>query len=518
MSPRKSAALVAASNIEALLDYAQSNLFLDSDDVIYVRNALLNLLGLPEPSDDIPNSYEFQKTLDELVDYAVKKGIAKIEESLLFETKIMGLLSPAPSKVIEIFDNIAAHDSVEAASNFLYDFSVASNYIRKVDIDKNLKWEFVGEKGTIGITINLAKPEKDPKDVERARLLQTGYPRCMLCAENVGYYGHLGHPARQTLRTIPLVLDDEQWFMQYSPFVYFEKHLIVASREHSPMNLTQSTFKKMMEFVELFPHFFVGSNAPLPIVGGSILAHDHYQGGAKVLPMFSSRGYAFYNVAGLPDVNISAVDWYNSVVRISSKNKQQLLSAIERLRIVWNDFTDEDVNVVAYTLDSNGKKIQHNTLTPICRFNDGEFVFDLILRNNRTDSAHPYGIFHPTEDMHNIKKEAIGLIEAMGLFILPGRLSKECADIKDILTGKAPLDFKALAADTNPLQKHLTVIAQLTADHGTKLRAEDAEEIINEYVNKTCEKILTTTAVFKNDETGRAVMDRFIKQVCGIEN
>jgi UDPglucose--hexose-1-phosphate uridylyltransferase len=515
MSPRKSDALVAACNIEELLDYAKSNLYLPDDDVNYVRNALLDLLRLPEPCFDFKEDYTFQQSLDRLVAYAIKKGLCAQEDALLFETKIMGLLMPAPSKVIETFDNIAAHKGTVAACEYLYDISVASNYIRKCDIDKNQKWEYEGARGKIMITINLAKPEKDPKEVARARLAATGYPKCMLCAENVGFAGHAGHPARQTLRTIPLVLDDEDWFFQYSPYVYFDRHLIAASVEHRPMNLTQSSFVKMMDFAELFPHFFIGMNAPLPIVGGSILAHDHFQGGAKVLPVFSARGRAFYNMAGLPDVNVSVVDWYNSVVRISSKDKKQLLSAIERLRIVWDEYVDEECGIIAYTLDENGKREQHNTVTAICRQNGGgEFYFDLVLRNNRTDEAHPFGIFHPSEDLHNIKKEAIGIIEVMGLFILPGRLAKELDEIVQILSGKIPLNFKELAQDDNPLQKHLTAIAQLTSDHGTKLREDDAREIVTAYVNSACEKILETTAVFKNDEKGQAAFDNFMKAVC----
>lgn len=512
MSPRKSTVSVAASNVEELIDYAKIKLALDDADVSYVRNALLSLLRLPNPSQEEVGKYNFQQSLDALVSYAVKGGIVQAHDALLFETQLMGILTPTPSRVIEIFDNIAAYQDIKAASKWLYDLSVSSNYIRKIDIDKNVKWEFEGGHGKLCITINLAKPEKDPKDVERAKLAATGYPKCLLCHDNVGFFGNAGHPARQTLRVIPLSLNNEDWFMQFSPYVYFDHHIIVINCEHKPMLLNSSSFVRMTDFVELFPHYFIGSNAPLPIVGGSILAHDHYQGGAKILPIFNARGRAFYNLSGFPDVNVSLPDWYNSVVRLSSKNKEQLLEAVDKLFAFWNDYSDESVNILAYDLDGKGKRTQHNTVTPICRINDdNEFCFDLILRNNCTDEAHPYGIFHPTEELHNIKKEAIGIIEAMGLFILPGRLLKESMEIKEILTGKMALDFKSLASADNPLQKHLTAIAQLTSDHGTKQRDEEAEKIINDYINSSCEKILETTAVFKNDEQGQAAFDNFMK-------
>ena len=514
MSPRKSNMSIAAGNVEELIEYAKIKLSLDDADVCFVRNALLALLQISCPSEEKVGSYNFQQSLDSLVGYAIKSGIIEEKSSLLFETQIMGILTPMPSRVIEMFDNLATYQSVKEASQWLYDLSVASNYIRKCDIDKNIKWEYEGTQGKICITINLAKPEKDPKDVAAAKLAATGYPKCLLCAENVGFYGNAGHPARQTIRTIPLTLNNEDWFMQFSPYVYFDQHLIVINNEHRPMDLTFDSFVRMLDFVELFPHYFIGSNAPLPIVGGSILAHDHYQGGAKILPMFSTRGRAFYNLSGFPDVNVSLPDWYNSVVRLSSKNKEQLLDAVMKLYDFWKDYTDESLDILAYTLDNDGKKTQHNTITPICRINDdNEFCFDLILRNNRTDESHPYGIFHPSEELHNIKKEAIGIIEVMGLFILPGRLSKESMEIKDILTGKTTLDFKSLASDDNPLQKHLGAIAQLTSDHGTKLSDEDAENVITDYINTSCEKILKTTAVFKNDEKGQAAFDNFMQSL-----
>ena len=298
--------------------------------------------------------------------------------------------------------------------------------------------------------------------------------------------------------------------MQFSPYEYFPEHVIAISREHRPMKLTDASFRRMVDFVDLFPEYFIGSNAPLPIVGGSVLAHDHYQGGSKALPVFNRPARKYYLAKDFADCNVSIVDWYNSIVRIEGKNKNQVTALAEKFRSAWDNYTDESVEVISSTT------AQHNTVTPIAYLNnDGEYTVILILRNNRTDEARPHGIFHPTADMHNIKQESIGIIEAMGLFILPGRLAKECTEIKNILTGATPLDFKALSENSNPLSKHLGMIAQLTATYGTSLSEEKAGDVITDYINTTCEKILDCTAVFKSDEKGQEAFDKFINSVIG---
>ena len=514
MSPRKSFEELAKINVSNLVDYAVNNLSLDEADVVFATNTLLDMLRLTEPSDAPVGKYDFYTSLTALSDHAIRKGICEESDRALFETRIMGALTPAPSKVIEIFDNIAARDGSMKAAEWLEALSERSAYIRRPDIDRNVQWEYDNPRGKIVITINLAKPEKTPEEVRRAKEAKTGYPKCLLCAENVGFYGNAAHPARQTLRTIPFELDGEDWFMQFSPYVYFEQHMIAVSREHRPMNVNAATFRRMLDFVDLFPGYFIGSNAALPIVGGSILAHDHYQGGKKVLPIFSAGARKRYLMKDFPDVNVSIAEWYNSVVRLESKNRAMLLDAAEKFRSAWENYSDEGADIICRTANADGSSTPHNAVTPTACFNDdGEYQINLILRNNRTDEKHPYGIFHPAEELHNIKQEAIGIIEVQGLFILPGRLQRESEQIKDILTGKTPMDFKAIAEDGHPLNKHLGMIAQLVADGGTEMSEEKAENAITDYINSACEKILDTTAVFKNTEDGQARFDKFIRSV-----
>jgi UDPglucose--hexose-1-phosphate uridylyltransferase len=506
---RRKVADIIAEHAEQLLSYAERRLYLKSEDRCYIRNHLFNLLKLNEPCSkaEISEDFDFQAVLDKIVDYAVDNKIIEPNERLLFETRIMGLLTPMPSVVTDYFDYIAATESAKKACEWLYDLSTANNYIRLPDIRKNIRWEAKKPRGDIIVTINLAKPEKDPKDIAAAaKMADTGYPACALCEDNVGFFGDIKRPARQTLRIIPLLLNDEDWFFQFSPYVYFDQHCLAISKEHRPMSLNADTFVRFLDFLEFFPDYFIGSNAALPIVGGSILAHEHYQGGLKVLPLMKAPSREFYLSDDFPEVKISIVDWYNSVVRLESKNRRQIIAAASKLLSEWKSYRNEELSIIPETDGT-----PHNTVTPIARINDdGEWCLDMILRNNRTDSKHPYGIFHPTEDMHNIKKEGIGIIEVMGLFILPGRLLREAMEIKKILTGETPLDFKALAEEGNPLAPHIGMIAQLANDYGTRLNAEAAEAAVTDYINDTCERILDCTAVFKNDTAGRAGFSEFL--------
>ncbi|MBR2956255.1 MAG: galactose-1-phosphate uridylyltransferase [Clostridia bacterium] len=507
--PRKSIEELTRRNIRRLIDHATNHLELQDLDAIYVENELLNFFGVTEPYTDDIGQYELYQVLGELFDVAVKKKLYLESDRLLFEGRVMGTLMPRPMATIERFDNIAAHKGSREAAKWLQSIEEHSTYLRRPDLDKNIKWEHENtQRGNVIVTINLAKPEKTAEEIERAKNAKTGYPKCVLCGENIGHYGNAAQPARQHIRTIPLELNGEDWFMQFSPYEYFPEHIIAISREHRPMKLTGDSFKRMVDFVDLFPDYFLGSNAPLPIVGGSVLAHDHYQGGSKALPVFNRPARKHYLVREYPNCNVSIVDWYNSIVRIEGKNKNQVTALAEKFRSAWDTYTDESVGVIACTT------AQHNTVTPIAYLNsDGEYTIILILRNNRTDDTHPHGIFHPTADMHNIKQESIGIIEAMGLFILPGRLAKECAQIKDILTGTTPLDFKAISEDGHPLNKHLGMIAQLTATNGTAMKDKEAGDAITDYINQTCEKILDCTAVFKCDEQGQTSFDKFIHSV-----
>ncbi len=495
------------------VDYAKDNLSLRAEDEAFVTNSLLSTFSLGAPAQQSAPYGDFQSDIvDPIVEYAVQNGMAKDEERLLFETKLLGIVTPAPSSVVDKFDTIAANKGVKAATDWLFELSVNNNYIRKVDIQKNIKWEHVGKFGKIGITINLSKPEKDPKQIALAKLMpKTGYPSCLLCPENVGYAGNLNHPARQTLRIIPIKLGGEDWSIQYSPYQYYNEHIIALSNEHRPMLVNSDTLYRLLDFVDTFPHYFIGSNAALPIVGGSILTHDHYQGGSKVLPMFEAGIRKNYVGNKYKNVSISIADWYNSVVRVSGKNKFEVHEVASDILNCWANWTDESVNVICNTGE------QHNAVTPIARKEGGDYIIDMILRNNRTDEAHPYGIFHPEEKLHNIKKEGIGIIEVMGLFILPGRLKAELEVIKDYICGNKNIDFKELNDTENPMYKHAQTIIQLVNDHGDNRDRAYADRVVTDYVNNACEQILECTAVFKNDEKGQTAFEKFIEQGMGFK-
>ena len=510
MSSSSKETITVQKTINSLINYAYSELGMPDVDLIYAKNQLLDILHLDEPCEEVETNKNIYELLETITKFAIDNNLTNEEEAINFQTRIMGLITPPPSSTIEEFENIAYRDGNMAAARWLYDFGFKTTYIRKPDIDKNIMWSYELPRGKIDITINLSKPEKTPEQIAKAKLFKGGYPKCMLCIQNVGFTGNAAKPARQTLRTIPIELGGELWHVQYSPYNYFKEHLIAFADEHRPMKINRDTFVRMADFVDIFEDYFIGSNADLPIVGGSILAHDHYQGGAKVLPIFSRGNRKNFFFLGYPDVNVSIVDWFNSVVRIESKNKEQLINIAEMFRVAWENYSASEANILSNTGDE-----KHNTITPIMSMNSGVYRLDMILRNNRTDANHPYGIFHPTEDMHNIKKEGIGIIEATGRFILPGRLSKEMVMIRNILTSKDAIPFKDLADEKHPLNKHLGMIAQLSMDIGTGIAESKANAAITEYVNKTCEKILDTTAVFKNDEKGQKHFAKFIISVVG---
>lgn len=496
--------------IEQLLDYATKNLSLDKYDIHYTRNALLDnfKLGATAPQGELPAYDDIQDVVDFMIDYAIAKGLTTEDERLLYETRIFGIVTPAPSSIILKYDITEAMQGVESATDYLYDLSCANNYLRLKDINKNIMWDYKGSRGDLVVTINLSKPEKDPKQIAAALKAKTGYPACMLCPSNVGYAGNAAHPARQTLRTIPVTLNGEQWWIQFSPYQYYSKHLIAFCDEHRPMKVNHDCIARLVDFVDQFPHFFMGSNAALPIVGGSILTHDHYQGGGKSLPMFKAPVRKAFK-SPIKGASIEIVDWYNSVVRVSSKKK---LVAIETANYVleqWFEYSDESVNILCKT------DAQHNAVTPIARYEDDKYIIDMILRNNRTDEAHPYGIYHPTEDLHNIKKEGIGIIEVMGTFILPGRLDKELKAIQEYLTGKVAFNYEEVANENHPLTKHKDMIKTLIEKNGTANSEENAKKAVTDYINNACEQILECTAVFKNNEQGRNAFDKFMIEGLG---
>jgi len=506
----------ASKNIKKLLDYATKKLYLQDYDYLYVQNILLDELHIEEPYEGEIEDYDFYDVMDALSTFAVSKKIIKESEKINFETKLIGFTMPTPSKTVELFDEIAAYEGPEEACNMLFKLGEDSAYLRRKDLNKNIIWENENdEKGNIIITINLSKPEKTQEQVKAAKLANSGYPKCLLCAENLGFAGNAAKPARQTIRTIPFELDGEKWFMQYSPYQYFDHHLIAVANEHRPMCVNKATFRRMLDFIDMFPHFFIGSNAALPIVGGSILAHDHFQGGNKVLPVFNRPVKKSFQAIGFADVNISIVDWYNSIIRVESKNRKQIVEMVSKIYDIWSSYDDESVNIISSTKNGD-ETIQHNAITPIVSINkDGEYQFDLVLRNNRTNDDYPFGIFHPTKDLHNIKQESIGIIEVLGLFILPGRLASEATLIRDILTsGKTLNDYAQIATDEqNSLYKHWDMIVQLVLENGTECQQSEADTAITSYINKACERILECTAVFKNDEKGQKAFDRFIDEI-----
>ncbi|NCA66890.1 MAG: UDP-glucose--hexose-1-phosphate uridylyltransferase [Clostridia bacterium] len=494
-----------ADKIELLISYAKMYLMLQDTDEWYVRNRLMETLKISQPS--YPTQ-DVAKLIDDILHplslYAISEGIIDEAQIDQFETKLIDFVMPAPSVIIECFDRKCLNEGMRQATTWFYDFCCKCNYIKTEDIKKNIVWSFTGSNGDIVVTVNLSKPEKDNREVAAARALpQLQYPKCMLCTSNVGFMGRPCYPSKYNLRTIPIFLGDELWHFQFSPYSYYEQHCIALSDEHKPMTLNSASFEKMLEFVSLFPHYFIGSNAPLPIVGGSILTHEHFQGGGKVHPMFKRPVYKQYKHTDFAGVKFGLLDWYNSVIRLKSKNKEALLAAVNYIHEKWCAYSDESVGILSKTTE------QHNTITPIIRMERGEIFAELILRNNRTDSDHPFGIYHPTEDLHNIKKEGIGVIEVMGTFILPGRLASEFHGIANYLNGKKPFNEKELSNPENPLFKHRFMIAELLIRNGI-VTEDKASTLVTAYINKVCEQILECTAVFKKDAKGKNAFDIFM--------
>lgn len=498
--------------VEKLLAYAEEFLHLKKLDVIYTRNLLLREFKLKEPAEDADVSAV--KTLsvpDELVAeterYALENGLCEEGEENLYSTYIMGILSPKPSEVNEEFFRLRKEEGVKAACRYFYDLCIKNNYIQKTAIDKNLKWEYKDGDNILEITINLSKPEKDNKEI--AKLLvkkaeKPKYPKCLLCKENEGFEGSLSHPARENIRTVSLNLAGEEWFVQYSPYAYYDEHCIAISKQHVPMNVNAKTVEKLADFVDVFPNYMIGSNASLPIVGGSILNHEHFQGGVHLMPMHKSHIAVEMKSAKYPDVKVGIADWYNSVVRLQSANRAHVVALTGEIVEFWKTYSDEENDIVAKTGDT-----PHNASSPIVRKIGDEYCIDLILRNNRTSEEYPDGIFHAHPEHHNIKKEGIGLIEAMGLFILPGRLKKQLAMIADILCGREKYDEAALNDSENYLYVHRDMIKKLKASFNGKTY-EEAHAAVISYVNETCKNILDNTAVFKKNETGVKGFKKFL--------
>ena len=490
--------------IKKLADYAVSRGLAEQSDRDYLINGILAALRLGELTDDVrDDDPDLETMLGDLCTYAYEAGLIESDSVAyrdLFDTSLMGILTPRPSEVIARFTALYK-ESPEAATDYFYKLCRDCDYIRTYRVKKDLKWVYESDFGPIDITVNLSKPEKDPKAIAAAKSMpQSGYPKCLLCHENVGYAGNPGRPARQNLRQIPLTLDGEAWYLQYSPYVYYNEHCIVLCGEHVPMRITRSTFEKQLSFVEQFPHYFLGSNADLPIVGGSILTHDHMQGGRYTFAMTQAPIEKSITFRGFEDVEAGIVHWPLSTIRLRSEKKERLVELADRILAAWRGYTDESAFVFAET---NGEP--HNTITPIARYQNGKLELDLVLRNNITTEEYPLGVYHPHPDKHNIKKENIGLIEVMGLAVLPSRLKKEIEIMKEyILGGK---DF----SENADIAKHKVWFEAFRDKY--RFTADNTEEILRQEIGKTFAAVLEDAGVYKCTEEGRAAFMRFVASV-----
>lgn len=491
--------------IDELVCYGINHQLVDRADEVYTRNRLLELFGLEiyEKSDFSGEVRPLHEILEDLLDIACKEGILE-EDTItmkdLFDTKIMGLLTPPPSVVQKTFAE--KYDvSPKEATDYYYTFSQATNYIRKDRIAKDEKWVTDTEYGPIDITINLSKPEKDPRDIAKAgKAKASGYPSCLLCRENEGYAGHFNHPARQNHRIIPMVLGGEDYYLQYSPYVYYNEHCIIFNKEHIPMKINKETFAKLLEFVQKFPHYTAGSNADLPIVGGSILSHDHFQGGNYTFAMAKAPYEKMFTMKAWPNVTAGIVKWPMSVIRLQGENLAEIADAADHILKMWRSYSDEAAFIFSETDGT-----PHNTITPIARMRGNLLELDLVLRNNITTEEHPMGVYHPHSEYHHIKKENIGLIEVMGLAVLPARLKKEMA-----LLEEAVLSGKNLRED-EVLSKHADWAEKWQAEN--TVTSENIHDIVQREIGKVFAKVLECAGVYKRTEEGMKTFERFIETI-----
>lgn len=492
-------------SIKKLVCYGIECELIKDCDKVYVTNRILECLRLDEyeePSKDFTN-VNLEETLKELLDFAVEQNI--IEDSIvyrdLFDAKLMACLMPMPHEVIERFYSLY-EESPEKATDYFYKLSRDSDYIRRYRIVKDMRWSVPSEYGDIDISINLSKPEKDPKAIAAAKLQkQSGYPKCMLCKECEGYAGRTNFPARQNHRVIPITINNTDWGFQYSPYVYYNEHCIVFNGEHTPMKIEKATFQKLFDFVKLFPHYFLGSNADLPIVGGSILSHDHYQGGHYTFAMAKAPIENSFTIKGFEDVEAGIVKWPLSVIRLRSKNSDRIIELADIILKKWRSYTDEDVFIFAET---DGE--QHNTITPIARKVGDTFELDLTLRNNITTGEYPLGVYHPHEKYHHIKKENIGLIEVMGLAVLPSRLKEELQILAEYI-----VDNKDIRSNEK-IEKHADWAYEFMKNYDN-ITKDNVMDILKTEVGKVFVGVLEDAGVYKCTEDGRRAFMRFVESI-----
>ncbi len=491
--------------IERLLDYGVRKNIITVEDTLYVRNRLLDLLNISDWQERNVDagSMTVDEILSPILDYAIEQGIITDTQNSrdLFDTRIMGMLMPMPREVIAKFEE-RYELSPEDATDWYYMFSRDVNYVRAARIERDIKWTHDCEYGTLDISINRSKPEKDPRDIAAAKTAKaSGYPKCQLCLENTGFAGHTTHPARQNLIPVLITVAGERWSLQYSPYGYYNEHCIAFNNAHIPMKIDDKVFGKLFDIIEYLPHYFIGSNADLPIVGGSILSHEHFQGGRYTFAMELSPIEEEFTVKGYPDVKAGIVKWPMSVIRLISGDKKALSECCNTVLTAWRGYTDPEAYIFAETDGT-----PHNTITPIARKSGDSYVCDLVLRNNITTPDRPIGLYHPAPELHHIKKENIGLIEVMGLAILPARLADEI-----LLLEKALLCGEDIRSDPK-LASHADWAEQLLCDH-PEFSAENAQDIIKDEIGKVFKKVLLDAGVFKRTPEGKAAFHRFISKI-----
>lgn len=491
-------------SIKKLVEYGLLTGLIEEEDRIYTTNRLLELFGLDEleegGEDAAVSMEDLEAILKEMLDYACEQGLTQdsVVYRDLFDTKIMGLLTPRPSEVIRTFREKYADDPKEA-TDYFYKLSRDTDYIRRYRIAKDQKWISSTKYGDLDITINLSKPEKDPKAIAAAKnAKQSGYPKCLLCRENEGYAGRVNHPARQNHRIIPVTINGSNWGFQYSPYVYYNEHCIVFNSQHIPMKIEHDTFCKLFDFVKQFPHYFVGSNADLPIVGGSILSHDHFQGGNYEFAMAKAPVERIFTVQGFTDVDAGVVNWPMSVIRISHEDPDRLVALADVILEKWRGYSDESAFIFAET---DGEP--HNTITPIARKRGDKFELDLVLRNNITTEEHPLGVYHPHAKLHHIKKENIGLIEVMGLAVLPARLKGEMERLAEAIVMGADI------RKDEELAKHADWVEEFLP-HYQSVDQGNIMEILHKEIGNVFMEVLEDAGVYKRDDAGQAAFDRFL--------
>ncbi len=494
-------------DVQKLIDYALANRLITKDDVYVVRNGLMEALRLADWEECSGNyaGESIDDILEPLISYAAENGlIADTANSRdLFDTKLMGILTPMPREMIAEFRRLYAI-SPKHATDWYFDISRKLNYVRAGRIAKDMKWLYDCEYGTLDITINCSKPEKDPRDIAAARTQKaSAYPKCQLCPENAGFPGHATHPARQNLRPIPLTVNGEEWQLQYSPYGYYNEHCIVFNEKHIPMKIDRSVFDKLFDIIDYLPHYMVGSNADLPIVGGSILSHEHFQGGGYTFAMAKAAVETSFRIPAYPSVSAGIVKWPMSVIRVSSADRRELAECCNDILVKWRSYSDESVGIFAQT-----DGVPHNTITPIARKNGDMYECDLVLRNNITTADRPLGVFHPKPSLHHIKKENIGLIEVMGLAVLPSRLSKEL-----VMLEKAMLDGSDIRSIPE-LNSHADWAEELLSRH-PEFNADNAREILEQEIGRVFLEVLEDAGVYKRNDEGRAAFLKFVDYVTG---